>query len=77
MKRDSRFVSVPLTLRVGDMEFVDDDSFNQQECLRRMDESEECPRSACPSPEKYMEIFSGWCRTVLCSNPVRPFERLL
>ena len=57
MKRDSRFVSVPLTLRVGDMEFVDDDSFNQQECLRRMDESEECPRSACPSPEKYMEIF--------------------
>lgn len=59
MKQDGRFISVPLMLTVDGTEFIDDENFNQQECLRRMDSSEECPRSACPSPEKYMEIFLG------------------
>ena len=57
MKKDDRFISVPLTLTINGEEIMDDESFNQQECLRKMDDSPECPRSACPSPQKYMDIF--------------------
>ena len=57
MKQNGHFISVPLTLTVDGTEFIDDENFNQRECLRRMDASAECPRSACPTPQKYMEIF--------------------
>ena len=57
MKKDDRFISVPLTLTINEEEMIDDENFNQQECLRKMDASPECPRSACPSPKKYMDVF--------------------
>lgn len=59
MKKDSRFISVPLTLMVNGEEFPDDGTVDQEEWLRRMEQSGECPRSACPSPEKFLNIFLG------------------
>lgn len=52
-------VSVPLTIDVDGYEIVDDDSFDQADFLRRVAEYEGCPKSACPSPELYMESFAG------------------
>ncbi|MBQ9984328.1 MAG: DegV family protein [Lachnospiraceae bacterium] len=52
-------VTVPLTIEVGDEEVIDDDSFNQKEFLKKIAEYEGCPKSACPSPEAYMESFKG------------------
>lgn len=52
-------VSVPLTIDVDGYEIVDDDSFDQADFLRRVAEYEECPKSACPSPELYIESFAG------------------
>ena len=50
---------VPLTLEVGGKAVVDDENFNQADFLQMMDECEECPKSACPSPESYMRAFDG------------------
>lgn len=52
-------VSVPLTIDVNGFEIVDDESFDQADFLRRVAEFEGCPKSACPSPELYMESFAG------------------
>lgn len=58
-KNDDRFRSVPLTLEVGDYKVVDDESFNQKEFIEKVASSPECPRSACPSPEQFMEAYRG------------------
>ena len=50
---------VPLTLTVGKEEILDDENFCQRSFLDKMRMSEECPRSACPSPECYMREFEG------------------
>ncbi len=57
MKEDGHFESVPLEIFVDDYHIVDDTSFDQAEFLRRVKESPNCPKSACPSPERYMETF--------------------
>lgn len=52
-------VSVPLTINVGDVEIVDDETFDQRDFLKKVAEAKECPKSACPSPEMYMQSFEG------------------
>lgn len=59
LKKDEHFVSVPLQLQVDEHIIVDDDTFNQAEFLRLVDESPNCPKSSCPSPEKYMQEYSN------------------
>lgn len=56
-KADERFESVPLTLMVGGEQIIDDEAFNQAEFLKKVAECPECPKSACPSPERYMKAF--------------------
>ncbi len=51
-------VTVPLTIAVGEEEVVDDDNFDQGDFLRKIAAYEGCPKSACPSPEAYMEKFA-------------------
>lgn len=50
---------VPLTLEVGDATIIDDDTFNQAQFLKMVDECPTCPKSACPSPERYMEAYDA------------------
>lgn len=58
LKKDSRFEIVPLTLIVGDVyEKEDDENFNQKEFLEIVAKSPVCPKSACPSPERYMQAY--------------------
>lgn len=58
LKHDPRYEIVPLTLIVGDSyERLDDDGFDQKEFLRAVAECPVSSRSACPSPEKYMEAY--------------------
>lgn len=58
LKHDPKYEIVPLTLIVGDSyERLDDDGFDQKEFLRAVAECPVSPRSACPSPEKYMEAY--------------------
>lgn len=54
-----KFTRVPLTLSVGDREFVDDDNLDLKELLRAMKEAPEAPKTASPSPWDYLREFSG------------------
>ena len=56
-KDDERFESVPLTLNVGGETVIDDDTFDQAEFLKKVAACPECPKSACPSPERYMKAY--------------------
>lgn len=56
-KNDSRFQSIPLTLEIGDYEITDDETFDQKDFLQRVAAYPLCPRSSCPSPEKYREAY--------------------
>lgn len=53
------FESVPLTLQVDEYQIIDDESFNQADFLKKVADSPNCPKSSCPSPERYMEAFEG------------------
>ena len=59
LMKDSRFERVPLGLEVGDYQIMDDDDFDQKVFLKKVAECPECPRSSCPSPERYMEACCG------------------
>lgn len=58
LKKDVRFEIVPLTLIVGDTyEKLDDESFDQKEFLQAVAQCPVSPKSACPSPERFMEAY--------------------
>lgn len=57
MKADERFEIASLTLTVDGEDIIDDETFDQAEFLRKVAASPECPKSACPSPERYLEGF--------------------
>ena len=59
MKQEGMISLVPLTLTIDGEQFVDDETFDQKSFLEKMKQSEECPKSACPSPERYMREFEG------------------
>ncbi|MDD3368222.1 MAG: DegV family protein [Lachnospiraceae bacterium] len=56
-QHDERFQRVPLQLIVGDYQVADDENFNQTEFLQKVAATETCAKSACPSPESYMEAY--------------------
>lgn len=57
MKQEGTVSLVPLTLTIEGEEFVDDETFDQKVFIEKMKASAECPKSACPSPERYMQEF--------------------
>lgn len=63
---DPRFQSVPLSLEVGDYHIMDDETFDQAQFLKHVAESEECPKSACPSPDSFMQAFKSDADHVYC-----------
>ena len=56
-KKDEHFESVALTLNVGGESIIDDETFDQADFLKKVAASPECPKSACPSAERYMKAF--------------------
>lgn len=57
LKKDEHIFIVPLTLDVDGELFVDDESFNQKAFLDAVAASPNCPKSSCPAPESYMNLF--------------------
>ena len=57
MKDSGCFVNVPLTITVGEHHIVDDETFDQADFLKKVAGCPDCPKSSCPSPEKYMESY--------------------
>lgn len=57
LRNDRRLQTVPLELTVGNYRILDDESFNQEEFLHRVAEYPGCPKSSCPSPERFMNAY--------------------
>ncbi len=55
MKQDGHFVNVPLTLEIDERQIIDDETFDQAAFIKAVAESENAPKSACPSPNAFME----------------------
>lgn len=58
MKNTGNFINVPLTLQVGEVNIIDDETFDQANFLNLVASSTECPKSACPSPEQYIKALT-------------------
>lgn len=59
LRDDKRFETVPLELTVGDYHILDDENFDQKEFLHRVAEYSGCPKSSCPSPERFMDAYGA------------------
>lgn len=57
MKDSGCFINVPLTIMLDDYHIIDDETFDQADFLKRVEEYPDCPKTSCPSPEKYMESY--------------------
>ena len=55
--KDDRYEIVPLTLEVEEEQIIDDESFDQASFLQKVAASPKCPKSSCPSPERYRESY--------------------
>ena len=57
MKASGCFETASLEIDVNGHHIVDDETFCQAEFLKYVEESPECPKSSCPSPERYVEGY--------------------
>lgn len=57
MKASGLFETAALELQVGDCRIIDDETFDQADFLKKVAECPTCPKSNCPSPERYMEGY--------------------
>lgn len=57
LKKDSHFQMVPLTLQVDNIQVIDDETFDQKSFLEMVKNGTDCPKTACPSPERFKEAF--------------------
>lgn len=57
MRKDSTFTLAQLSIDIDGTIYVDE-SITQKELLGYIAASPNCPKSSCPSPEAYMELFS-------------------
>ncbi|WP_036606378.1 DegV family protein [Oribacterium sp. P6A1] len=57
LKADPHFSIVPLTLEIGSYSVIDDENFDQLDFIKRLKESSEGAKTACPSPEAYKKAI--------------------
>jgi len=55
---DSRFESIPFGLEVGEEHMTDDGSIVMPEFLAKIAACPTCPKSSCPSPERFMNAYN-------------------
>ena len=57
MKTSGIYEAAALEIDVNGHHIIDDETFDQAAFLKYVKESPECPKSSCPSPERYMEGY--------------------
>ncbi|MCD8119116.1 MAG: DegV family protein [Lachnospiraceae bacterium] len=51
-------VSIPLTIELDGETYIDDSSFPQLEFIQKVAASSDYPRTACPSPQAYLDAYT-------------------
>ena len=57
LKKDPAFQMIPLTLQVGNVQVIDDETFDQSAFIEMVKACPECPKTACPSPESFKKAY--------------------
>ncbi|MDY5846699.1 MAG: DegV family protein [Bariatricus sp.] len=57
MKASGIFETASLSMDVDGYHIIDDETFDQADFLQKVAASPNCPKSSCPSPERYMEAY--------------------
>lgn len=57
MKHKYGVTIVPLTISIGDHHYIDDEQLDIAKMLDEIQSSSEVPKSACPSPQAFMDTF--------------------
>ena len=57
LKKDPGFQMIPLTLQVGNVQLIDDETFDQSAFIEMVKACPECPKTACPSPESFKKAY--------------------
>ncbi len=57
IKKKTNIDIVPLTMRIGEKEYVDDDTLDKQDYIKAMKESRTAPSTSCPAVYDFMEKF--------------------
>ncbi len=55
---DSRFESIPFGLEVGEEQMIDDGNIVMTDFLAKIAACPTCPKSSCPSPERFMNAYN-------------------
>lgn len=64
MKQDPHYCNVALTLQVDGEDIVDDESFDQLSFIKKVAASLKGPKSACPSPDAYLNEMKRGAKRV-------------
>lgn len=59
LRSENAICRVPLSIRVGNREFTDDDALDVEQLLKVMKESSSSPETASPSPGDYLREYLG------------------
>lgn len=59
VEKEVKVKRVPLSMKLGDKEFIDDESLDLKEYIQAMRDYDKAPKTACPSPEDYMNACKG------------------
>ena len=57
LRDQEEYASVPLTLTVNGVSIVDDGRMSQKELVKRIAEDPDVPKTACPSPQAFLEAY--------------------
>lgn len=57
LKNNEHIKLVPLTLEVDGTDYIDDETFDQAAFIQAVNESPKSPKSSCPAPEAYMNMY--------------------
>lgn len=59
LKASMNIQIVPLTLRLGEREYVDDENLNVREYIEEMKRCKTAPKTSCPSPLEFLKRYEG------------------
>ena len=59
LKDAPEYAMVPLIIRIGNQEYVDNGMLTTEDLVARMAASPEGTGTACPAPQWYMDAFEG------------------
>jgi DegV family protein with EDD domain len=59
LKQELKINLVPLKLQIKDHIYVDDETLDIKAYIKAMNESHEAPKSACPSPQDFIDSYQG------------------